>query len=469
MNKSIATAVVAGCHDFTTRVRRRLKAIAQHLGVNASGELSIYNSVPPIELSVTYGPELSPNVSFDTDANGWSLGGGWSYDAGSGALLWTVGVTANPYTGVENLSLEPGEDYLIEVDARIATESPFGWLNVYFAPTALQSVPVGHSVTTLQAGAAVNRFGFVLTARENDAALVLASVNTPYGIATTVERVSIRKINNNAATMNWVTGNVNHAVRLSKAGLGISEGALAAVGLGGENIALGTSALGALDTAGIGNVGIGAFALAGLRSGSGNFAMGARALKQMHTGSDNVALGNAALGFVFTATGTTAIGTGAGGILGNFNPITSTLNSVFIGKDTKANGQGQTNQIVVGYNAVGNGSNTAVWGNTSIVSHTFHGGMVINEGGGAFGLRVEADTDINLLFTDGTGTGRVGIGTNAPTARLDLASDILRVRTAKTPASATAAGNAGDHCWDANYLYVCVATNTWKRTPLVTW
>jgi len=66
-------------------------------------------------------------------------------------------------------------------------------------------------------------------------------------------------------------------------------------------------------------------------------------------------------------------------------------------------------------------------------------------------------------------SGNVGIGTTAPTAKLDVSSDILRLRTAKTPASAGAAGNAGDICWDANYVYVCVATNTWKRVALNTW
>ena len=37
------------------------------------------------------------------------------------------------------------------------------------------------------------------------------------------------------------------------------------------------------------------------------------------------------------------------------------------------------------------------------------------------------------------------------------------------PASATATGVAGDVRYDANYVYVCVATNTWKRTALSTW
>jgi len=65
--------------------------------------------------------------------------------------------------------------------------------------------------------------------------------------------------------------------------------------------------------------------------------------------------------------------------------------------------------------------------------------------------------------------GNVGIGTSAPTAMLDINSNTLRLRTAKTPASATATGNAGDIAWDADYIYVCTATNTWKRTALSTW
>jgi hypothetical protein len=37
------------------------------------------------------------------------------------------------------------------------------------------------------------------------------------------------------------------------------------------------------------------------------------------------------------------------------------------------------------------------------------------------------------------------------------------------PASATSAGTAGQIAYDDSYLYVCVATNTWLRTPIATW
>ena len=68
-----------------------------------------------------------------------------------------------------------------------------------------------------------------------------------------------------------------------------------------------------------------------------------------------------------------------------------------------------------------------------------------------------------------TADGRLGIGTTTPSGLLDVADNKLRVRTAQTPASATAAGNQGEIAWDANYLYVAVATNSWKRAALASW
>jgi hypothetical protein len=63
----------------------------------------------------------------------------------------------------------------------------------------------------------------------------------------------------------------------------------------------------------------------------------------------------------------------------------------------------------------------------------------------------------------------VGVGTTAPTAKLDINSDIFRLRTAKTLATAGESGKAGDICWDTNFIYVCVADNTWKKATLSSW
>lgn len=65
--------------------------------------------------------------------------------------------------------------------------------------------------------------------------------------------------------------------------------------------------------------------------------------------------------------------------------------------------------------------------------------------------------------------GRVGIGTTAPSSLLDINDEKLRVRQPKTPVSATDSGNAGEIAWDADYIYVCTASNTWKRAALTTW
>ena len=68
-----------------------------------------------------------------------------------------------------------------------------------------------------------------------------------------------------------------------------------------------------------------------------------------------------------------------------------------------------------------------------------------------------------------TSTGNVGIGTSSPTNLLDVNADSIRVRTAQTPATASATGNQGEIAWDADYIYICVATNTWKRVAISTW
>jgi hypothetical protein len=45
-------------------------------------------------------------------------------------------------------------------------------------------------------------------------------------------------------------------------------------------------------------------------------------------------------------------------------------------------------------------------------------------------------------------------------------SNTIRISTFKTPLTSGAIGTMGDICWDPNYIYICVATNTWKRATL---
>jgi hypothetical protein len=94
-----------------------------------------------------------------------------------------------------------------------------------------------------------------------------------------------------------------------------------------------------------------------------------------------------------------------------------------------------------------------------------------NDPDDGFYIATDSDLDgtVDNLAVKIIANGNVGIGTASPTEQLDLSGDAIRIRTAQTPASATATGTAGTVCWDASYIYVCTATNTWKRVAIATW
>ena len=79
-----------------------------------------------------------------------------------------------------------------------------------------------------------------------------------------------------------------------------------------------------------------------------------------------------------------------------------------------------------------------------------------------------------FVFSSSTGFGIVKLGSDVDGEGVEFRSTgakfngTINIKT-KTPASASASGIAGDICWDANYIYMCVATNTWKRAELATW
>ena len=62
-------------------------------------------------------------------------------------------------------------------------------------------------------------------------------------------------------------------------------------------------------------------------------------------------------------------------------------------------------------------------------------------------------------------TGNVGIGTTNPSAKLHIVGDSILIATSQSPTS-SGTGVQGEISWDASYLYICTATNTWKRTAL---
>ena len=41
--------------------------------------------------------------------------------------------------------------------------------------------------------------------------------------------------------------------------------------------------------------------------------------------------------------------------------------------------------------------------------------------------------------------------------------------SSSAPTSATSTGTAGTIAYDSNYVYICVATNTWRRVAISSW
>jgi len=138
--------------------------------------------------------------------------------------------------------------------------------------------------------------------------------------------------------------------------------------LGSQNTAIGVTAL-KLNTTGDDNTAIGTGGLYNNISGSNNIAVGIEALYNNVDGGNNVGVGRRSLYTLETGSNNTAVGDWAGqysgaGLIANSSSNTST----FIGANTRAGADGQSNQTVIGYNAIGNGSNTVTIGNSSISS-----------------------------------------------------------------------------------------------------
>jgi hypothetical protein len=173
------------------------------------------------------------------------------------------------------------------------------------------------------------------------------------------------------------------------------------------NVGVGRQALYS-NTTGANNSAVGYVALYSNTTGSSNTANGYAALSNNTTGLSNTANGASALYSNTTGGFNTALGTLAGAyITGGINLNTVTSNSVFLGTGTKALADSQTNQIVIGYNAVGLGSNTAILGNSSITTTRLQGGIEINASDTTI-TRAEAGRiaveGVNVVTTSSTDT-----------------------------------------------------------------
>ena len=217
---------------------------------------------------------------------------------------------------------------------------------------------------------------------------------------------------------------------------------------GNNNSALGLSALGQ-NTTGSQNTAVGIASLSSNISGLDNTGIGYLALDNSTTASDNTALGSEALRNITTGINNIGIGSDAGKVDVISGSANATSNSsIYIGNNSRPNSNGGSNEIVIGNNGAGSGSNTVTIGNSLTTENYFtgniRGGAFIKTGGTSSQfLKADGSVDSStylttasaastyLPLTGGTLTGPLN-GTSA-TFTGDL---IAASATINTPANA---------------------------------
>jgi collagen type VII alpha len=295
-------------------------------------------------------------------------------------------------------------------------------------------------------------------------------------------------------------------------GININNG----TGTGTDNVAIGNSAL-ASNTTGVSNMAMGADALGNNTTGSNNMGIGAATAGNVTTGNLNTAVGGAALLFSTVGLHNTSIGAGSN------RGATSIISTFTITNGGSAYTDGTYTGVtltpaVAGLNltsalatvVVSGGTVTSVTITTDgnghrLQTYTIDSAEVGGTGSG-FLLTVTALTtgQFNTAIgsqagrSNATGSRNVFIGYNA--GRNETTDDNLYISnhltstplikgkfdstggnagsvriygdlqlTTKTPASASDTGTEGTITWDADYIYICTATNTWKRVAISTW
>ena len=238
--------------------------------------------------------------------------------------------------------------------------------------------------------------------KQDGATALSANWNAGSYTITSNKLVSTTDATANGLTIGRGAGNISSNTVVGSGGLSsnssgyentaLGTNTLATNATGSDNTALGASSM-YYNQTGSTNTAVGAFSLRNNTTGSNNTAIGYTALDNnttssanvavgyksavaLNSGGNNVSLGTQAAEFVTTATNNVFIGHGAGRYLNDGSTSnTSPTTSVLIGANAMAYTASDTNQIVIGNDAKGNGSNTTTIGNTSTTITHLHGNL----------------------------------------------------------------------------------------------
>ena len=349
----------------------------------------------------TLGATLITNGDFATnDLTGWTAAAGW--DASTGKAVHTAGI-GDTTALVQAVAVTDGSVYQVTVTTSSRTA---GTLTLTMgALTGSYSVSTNgtyYYTFTATATASVN-LTFTPDADFNGAVddisvqLVIANA-TPIINLLDSTSTSVVPVRASAALFNLGMG--DGVLRYNTVGnynAGYGSRALYFNTTGSYNSAQGYQALYS-NTTGSYNLAQGSRALYSNTTGSYNSAQGSLALYSNTTGSYNLAQGSQALYSNTTGGSNSAQGYQAGRYIADGTTANTTSDySTYIGANTKASVDDAQNETVIGYDAIGAGSNTVRLGNTSVTDIQTSGGFISQRI-----VNADSDTDeIDSLTWDG--------------------------------------------------------------------
>ena len=357
-----------------------------------------------INSAATLGSELVTNGTFPSDLSSWTdSGSSWSWS--SGAALHTPGSAS---TLSQNLSISTGATYLVSFSISGRTA---GSISIAIGSV---SIVVYGTTTTFTGGASRS----LVAADNGTVALVITPTSDFDG---KVDDVSVKALTLGSVTPTLVVNDsTNTAAHELRASLSASE----SLGIGKQALrSLADKSLSAVaygvramyssvyvsSVVGIGNyslysardsqstVAVGvqaaysatypyASTYVGYRAGYYGTTAGNQTLIGSAAGSANVtshnmvAVGTNAATNLTTSGSTTAIGANAVRYIADGSTAaTSSAAGLYLGADVKASANGVVNENVLGYNAIGIGSNSFVLGSSAITKCQIYGDLILDK------------------------------------------------------------------------------------------
>jgi len=81
---------------------------------------------------------------------------------------------------------------------------------------------------------------------------------------------------------------------------------------------------------------------------------------------------------------------------------------------------------------------------------------------------IKINGNFSNLSTVGFSAANISVTNEIDTVTANISSKLI-VGSAYVPTSNSSSGTPGQIAWDSGHIYVCIATNTWRRANVAAW